>query len=94
MEELPDWIRKQAMAYAACIGGAISEDAYRGGLEAAGLVDVEVTERLVYDAIQLRAMVGSDLEALGISDETLTEGVAAVTGKAWSAKFVGRRPAV
>ncbi len=93
-EDLPESIREQAAAYSACIGGAISEQAYVRGLEDSGLADVEVGERLVYDADQLRAIVGSDLEALGVSPELLESELPEVTGKVWSAKITGRKPAV
>lgn len=90
-EGLPDWLREHAAAYSACIGGAISEDAYRSGLEQAGLTEVEVGERVVYDAAQLRDIVASDLEALGASTEILDAGIEQAAGKVWSAKFTGRR---
>ena len=60
--ELPDWARQSAALYASCIAGAISEEAYLNGLRAAGLVDVEVRERLVYDAAQLLALAGSEID--------------------------------
>ncbi len=90
-EDLPEWLREHAAAYSACIGGAISEDAYRAGLERAGLTEVEVGERVVYDAAQLRGIVASDLEALGASTEILDAGIEQAAGKVWSAKFTGRR---
>ncbi|MCP4661329.1 MAG: arsenite methyltransferase [bacterium] len=90
-EKLPDWLREQAAAYSACIGGAISEDAYRAGLEEAGLTEVEVDERVVYDAAQLRGIVASDLEALGATTEILDAGIEQAAGKVWSAKFTGRK---
>jgi len=91
-EKLPDWLREHAAAYSACIGGAISEDAYRSGLEQAGLTEVEVGERVVYDAAQLRDIVASDLEALGASTELLDAGIEQAAGKVWSAKFTGQKP--
>ncbi|MBC8328508.1 MAG: arsenite methyltransferase [Planctomycetes bacterium] len=90
-EELPQWVREHAAAYSACIGGAISEQEYVAGLEAAGLTEVEVSERLVYDECQLQGVVGSDLDALGVPREQLEAGVAAVVGKVWSAKFQARK---
>lgn len=89
--DLPAVVRESAAAYSACIGGAISEDDYVAGLRAAGLREVEVTERFVYDEAQLRGLVGSDLENLGVSRELLEEHLSSVVGKVWSAKVVGRR---
>ncbi len=93
VEELPDWIRSHPAAYAACVAGAIPEHEYLEGLRRVGLVDVEVLDRLVYDAAQLRAMVASDLDNLGLDDKVLEGALETVVGKVWSAKIVGRRAA-
>ncbi len=92
VEGLPDWIRKNAAAYSACLAGAISEVDYLGGMRAAGLVDIEVKERLVYDADQLRTIIGDDIGSFGISEELLAKALPLVVGKVWSAKIAGRRP--
>ena len=92
VESLPDWIRQHEAAYAACVAGAIPEAEYVGGLEAAGLVDVEVTERLVYDRSQIEAMVEHDLSNLGLPMDLVRKGLGEVEGKVASVKVVGRRP--
>ncbi len=91
VEELPEELRQHAAAYAACVAGAIREDEYVAGLEAAGLEDVEVTERLVYSASQIRGIVGSDLESFGLSPDALGGAFDALEGKVWSARFAGRK---
>ena len=96
-EELPDVIRDQAIAYAACVGGAISEARYLAGLEAAGLTELEVTERQVYGESQLRGIVASDLADFGLTESSpeaaeLLGQVEKVAGKVWSAKITGRKP--
>jgi SAM-dependent methyltransferase len=91
VEDLPQELRTQAAIYSACIGGAISESEYLAGLRAAGLSDVTVTERNVYDETQLRDMVASDLEAMGVPGQLLDAQLKNVVGKVWSAKFSGRR---
>ena len=91
-EGLPDWIVQNAAAYSACIAGAVSEADYLGGLREAGLVDVEVTERFVYEADQLHGIVASDLENLGLDASLLERGINEAVGKVWSAKVVGRKP--
>ncbi len=93
VEELPEEIRRHAAAYAACVAGAIREDEYVAGLEAAGLEEVEVTERVVYNAEQIRGIVGADLESFGIAPEALDAWLGALEGKVWSARFAGRKPA-
>ena len=90
-EDLPDDIRRLATAYSACIGGAISEEQYLAGLMSAGLDDLEVTERLVYDETQIRGMIGSDLAALGVPADALEAQLPRVVGKVWSAKITGQK---
>lgn len=93
VKELPEWIREHAAAYAACVAGAISEEEYLGGLVAAGLEDVTVTERLVYEAAQIRAMIDGELSSFGIDPAIVEMGLSQIEGKVWSAKVVGRKPA-
>ncbi|MBW2257446.1 MAG: hypothetical protein JRI25_23000, partial [Deltaproteobacteria bacterium] len=57
----------------ACIGGAISEKAYLGGLEAAGLVDVEVVEKVTYTSESLLASLKSDFPQMGGAAEVIWE---------------------
>jgi SAM-dependent methyltransferase len=101
VRDLPAWARGSAALYASCIAGAISEEDYVAGLRAAGLADVEVRERLVYDGAQLAALAGSDLEGLAGSssccgappDAGRIRAVAgALAGRVWSAKFFARKP--
>jgi SAM-dependent methyltransferase len=93
VEQLPDAIRHHAAAHAACIAGAIREEEYIAGLEAAGLEQVEVSERVVYTAEQIRGLVASDLESFGLSPDVLESGLEAVAGQVWSARFSGRKSA-
>lgn len=91
-EDLPAWVIENAAAYAACVAGAISEEEYVAGLRAAGLEDIRITERLVYDVDQVRAMVGSDLENLAVDPHLLDASLAGVQGKVASIKVTGRKP--
>ncbi len=95
-KDLPEEVREAAGLYASCISGAISEEQYVAGLRAAGLVDVEVRERLVYDADQLEGIVASDLSGSSCCCGGKTSLVAAarhLQGKVWSAKIYARKPA-
>jgi SAM-dependent methyltransferase len=47
-EPVPGHLRSNLAAWAACIGGALSEDEYRTHLEAAGFVDIEVVRDREY----------------------------------------------
>jgi arsenite methyltransferase len=101
IHDLPEEIRRSQALYASCVAGAISEDEYLDGLRQAGLVDVEVRERIRYDADQLEAFITSELPdsdaALACcgglpGDGTAARIAAALVGKVWSAKFHARKP--
>ena len=105
VEELPEWVKESPELYSSCVAGAISETDYVAGLENAGLEQVEVVDRLVYDLTQLKALIASEIvegEATscccGGSPTTLPAGITlerAVTelnGKVCSAVFTARTP--
>ncbi len=89
-QELPEPVRRSRDAWTGCLAGAISEEAYAKGLKAAGLRDVRVTARTVYDASQLKGLFASTCcgvdESAGQDAATLAE---ASAGKIWSARFEG-----
>jgi arsenite methyltransferase len=102
---MPDWTCNHpellADLHNACIAGAISEDDYVAGLAAAGLTDVQVSERLVYDRSQIAGFV--DLEDLPVNipqpssdaplaGDRLADLVNALTDKVWSGKFNAQKP--
>jgi len=104
---LPASVRKSDVLYNCCVGGAISEEDYVAGLERAGLVDVEVRERIVYDHHQLESLITSerpDSQQLasccgGAPDDSgdiptgrLHELAEALAGNVWSAKIHARKP--
>jgi SAM-dependent methyltransferase len=99
-DTLPDSIRSSPALYSSCVAGAISEEDYAGGLRDAGLVDVEVRERIVYDDAQVEAFISSELPdnaSVGSgccgSNPGSAEAIAkSLTGKIWSAKFFARKP--
>ncbi len=98
VERMPWWLRRIPSVYNSCVGGAISERDYVAGLEGAGLEDVEVLDRLVYDANQMTNLVLSEVPGrlktfvrrFGLTG--LVRFVARrLEGKIWSARFSGRR---
>lgn len=102
VETLPDRARANKALYTACVAGAISEAAYVAGLRAAGLDDVEVRDRLVYDAGQIEELYRNELadaeDATGASDgrsprDALRDIAQEIAGKVWSALFHARKPA-
>ena len=91
VEDLPDYLRENATLYSACVAGAISEQAYLEGLAAAGLEELEVVERLVYDESQLVGLISCEIPGLELSEDLIREIAPQVAGKVWSAKIAGRR---
>jgi len=90
--DLPDVVRTHPAAYAACVAGAVSEQAYLDGLRAAGLHDVVVRERQVYEPSQLRGMIAGDLETAGLDAGALDGVLDQLTGQVASIRVEGRRP--
>jgi SAM-dependent methyltransferase len=92
VEELPTWARESSKLYSACVAGAVSEAEYVAGLEAAGLAEVTVEARQVYDGLQLAALIRSELPDGGTGEPELVDRLAAdLAGKIWSARFAARR---
>jgi arsenite methyltransferase len=98
-EDLPDWVRAIPDAYSACVSGAIPEADYVQGLRDAGLTDIEVVGRMVYDPDQVLALVESDmpgfaekLKTLGITHEQIAAVLPTLEGKVASIKVTGRLP--
>ena len=99
VEEIPERYRANKALYGVCVGGAISERDYIEGLRAAGMEDIEVTARLIYDESTLAALIASEvpLDEPALIAEFGADGAAGMAatmqGKVWSAKFTGRRSA-
>jgi len=90
-QDLPDAVRQSRDAWTGCLAGAISEEEYVRGLEKAGLREVKVTSRIVYDASQLKGLFGSSCCGAGAGQDTAALADAAA-GKIWSARFEGVKP--
>ncbi len=100
-EDLPDWIHENGILYSSCVAGAISQVEYINGLRQAGLVDIEVRDRLVYDVSMLKGLVESELADADSSIAELMESVGPekaaeliqqVEGKIASINIYARKP--
>lgn len=100
IDELPAWVYQSKALYNSCLAGAIGEDAYLTGLREAGMAEVEVRERIVYDISQLTAFVKSELPdqsnengccAVASGFDSLEEATKELVGKVWSAKIYARK---
>jgi len=89
-EDLPPAVRASRDAWVTCLAGAISEAEYVRGLQAAGLTDVQVTERITYRADKLEALFGSSA-CCAEGGALPPDAARAAAGKVWSARFSGRR---
>jgi AhpD family alkylhydroperoxidase len=87
--ELPEAVRQSQDAWTGCLAGAISEEAYVAGLQAAGLADVRVSARTVYDATQLAALFGSECCGVGEAAPEALALAQQAAGKIWSARVEG-----
>jgi len=99
-EDLPKELTDNRRLYSSCLAGAINEMAYLEGLREAGLADVEVTDRLVYDTSQIEAFIGSELQDTGSScscgsdldAKLVMRWAQELTGKVASVKVRARKP--
>ncbi len=87
--ELPEAVRQSRDAWTGCLAGAISEEAYVAGLEAAGLQNVRVSSRIVYDATQLAGLFGSACCGVGEAGPEALALATQAAGKIWSARVEG-----
>lgn len=87
--DLPETVRQSRDAWTGCLAGAISEEAYVAGLKEAGLQDVAVSSRIVYDAPQLAGLFGSNCCGTGDAGPDAVARAQQAVGKIWSARFEG-----
>jgi ubiquinone/menaquinone biosynthesis C-methylase UbiE len=93
VNDLPQWARERKDMFTACVGGAISEEEYLDRLREAGLANVEVMERVVYEYAQINAFLESEELPVKAEEGLSIEQIASsLAGKVWSAKIRARRP--
>lgn len=88
-DELPEWIANNIYAWTGCVAGAIKETEYLLGLQEAGLNELAVQTRNVYDKSMIKGFVGNydfPIEAVRV-DELLDR----IAGNIWSAKIYGKK---
>ena len=91
-EGLPDWVKENATAYCSCVAGAVPESAYVAALTAAGLEDVRVVDRVVYDAGTIASVVREDAPDIPLPSDTVDEMARSIEGQIQSVRIVGRKP--
>lgn len=103
VKNLPDWLRQNDQLYTACVGGAISEEDYLAGLRETGLDNVEVRNRLVYDASQILSFFETEEipglkeiiegQPLESHENLIHQMTMSAVGNVWSAEFYAKKPA-
>lgn len=95
-KDLPTELLSIPALYSSCIAGAISEEEYLAGLREAGLVEVKVLDRLIYDAQQIEsfapAALGEAFECTPQFSSRLSDYAREMEGRIWSAKIYGKKP--
>jgi SAM-dependent methyltransferase len=100
-EDIPEWARESISLYVSCLSGAIPEADYLGGLRQAGLADVTVRDRFVYDAPSLLGFAADAEEeltallakyGLPATREAALGFARQLEGKIASVKVFGRKP--
>jgi SAM-dependent methyltransferase len=89
-EDLPPEIAGNRQLYSSCLAGAISEPAYLEGLRQAGLVEVEVKDRLVYDCAQIEAFLGSELAEASPGGCGCCRGAPRTLAQTWASRLQGK----
>lgn len=84
-EDLPPELDGNDRLHSCCLAGAIPEGDYLQGLRDAGLDEVEVIDRLVYDASQIEAFIGHELVDPEACCQSETE-----LAKTWGPRLVGK----
>lgn len=101
--DLPQWVLANSDLYAACISGALTEAEYLGAAKAAGLEQVNIVDRLIYDGAMIATLIADQLpvaiadltQRLGFTnDDALMDFVIEqLDGKIESVKLSGVAPA-
>ena len=86
--ELPDWIRRDLMAYVGCVAGALERSDYLRRLERAGFVDasIEPIRRYMFADLPSGSPWGEEIAALSDEDK------ADLDGRVMSAFIRARKP--
>ncbi len=97
VERVPTWIRRLTKLVEPSVAGAIGEEDYVALLEQAGLRDISIKNRLVYDAAAIAGMIRDELESRGRLSRLLSRLLAnrvarSVAGRVVSIKVAARRP--
>ena len=89
--DVPKALLAEAAAYASCVAGALSEEQFVAGLRVAGLTEVTVRDRIVYNNAQIKAALDDALSGSKTISSRIDEVIQQLSGKVWSAEFYARK---
>ena len=81
IDDAPGWVRAIVGRVNRSVAGALGEAAYLDGLRAAGLENVEIRARYVYDRVSIEGMIESEITD-GLARIGLPSGIRDVAGRA------------
>jgi len=91
-DDLPDEVVQSVDAMVGCVAGAVKETDYLAAMQAAGLVDVAVTSRLVYSEEQMYGfLAGGGLEWGDGANSLWAKYRDRIVGNVWSARITARK---
>lgn len=90
-DDLPEEAKASFALYAGCVAGAISEADYQQGLSAAGLTDIEVIERHVYQLEELGGLADGCCGPMG-NNPVPSEALKPLVGKVASVRIRAVKP--
>ncbi len=90
--DLPEAVAHDFQALVGCIAGAIKESEYVEKMYAAGLRDIFIVDRLIYNRSQIGSLMSEEgCCGSGISPEVRSV-LPLLEGKIWSARIIARKP--
>jgi ubiquinone/menaquinone biosynthesis C-methylase UbiE len=102
VRDLPDWAKENRSLYSSCVAGALEEEEYLEELAKAGLAEVRVLQRAVFDELQLGTFLRVGATGSGLTDPCSCSGYLAgrllgrtaekLSGKVGRAYFAAVKP--
>jgi SAM-dependent methyltransferase len=89
--DVPKALLAEASVYASCVVGALSEEQFVAGLCVAGLTEVTVRDRIVYNNAQIKAALDEALSSSRTISSRIEEVIQQLSGRVWSAEFYARK---
>ena len=90
---LPEQVRTSISALVGCVAGALEETDYLQKMREAGLQEVKVTDRIVYDRSQIKGLTEGECGCCDLEKE-LEPFLPQIDEQIWSAKISAKKPQI